>query len=89
MNEDTEGKGIAQMILIDEARIRAHLGEIVRGTVEEALNALAQTSSRQGNQNLIFKGISNESRQRAVGIKEILQVYFSIGSFQSVPFYIE
>ena len=40
MNEDTEGKGMGQVIQIDEARIRAHLGEMVRGTVEEALNAM-------------------------------------------------
>ena len=26
MNEDTEGKGMGQVIQIDEARIRAHLG---------------------------------------------------------------
>ena len=31
---------MAQVIQIDEARIRDHLGEMVRGTVEEALNAL-------------------------------------------------
>ena len=40
MTEDTEGKGMGQVIQIDEARIRAHLGEMVRGTVEEALNAM-------------------------------------------------
>ena len=40
MDEDTEGKGMGQVIQIDEARIRAHLGEMVRGTVEEALNAM-------------------------------------------------
>ena len=28
------------MSQIDEARIRDHLGEMVRGTVEEALNAM-------------------------------------------------
>jgi len=28
------------VIQIDEARIRAHLGEMVRGTVEQALNAM-------------------------------------------------
>jgi hypothetical protein len=36
-------------IQIDEARIRDHLGEMVRGTVEEALNAtrgLARSVSR-------------------------------------------
>ena len=40
MDEDKEGNGMGQVIQIDEARIRAHLGEMVRGTVEEALNAM-------------------------------------------------
>jgi transposase-like protein len=31
---------MGEVIRIDEGRIRAHLGEMVRGTVEEALNAL-------------------------------------------------
>jgi len=30
---------MGQVIQIDEARIRDHLGEMVRGTVEETLNA--------------------------------------------------
>ena len=30
---------MGQVIQIDEARIREHLGEMVRGTVEETLNA--------------------------------------------------
>ena len=30
----------SQVIQIDEARIRDHLGEMVRGTVEETLNAI-------------------------------------------------
>jgi putative transposase len=34
--DDTMG----QVIQIDEGRIREHLGEMVRGTVEEALNAM-------------------------------------------------
>src|SRR3979409_2729732 len=31
---------MSQVIQIDEVRIRDHLGEMVRGTVEETLNAL-------------------------------------------------
>ena len=31
---------VGQVIQIDEGRIRDHLGEMVRGTVEEALNAM-------------------------------------------------
>ena len=40
MDEKPETKPMGQVIQIDEARIRDHLGEIVRGTVEEALNAM-------------------------------------------------
>lgn len=39
MNEQNE-TGMGEVIQIDEARIRDHLGEMVRGTVEEALNAM-------------------------------------------------
>ena len=35
------------MIQIDEARIRDHLGEMVRGTVEETLNALLEAEADQ------------------------------------------
>src|SRR5664279_725556 len=40
MSEDEGLKAMGQVIQIDEARIRDHLGEMVRGTVEETLNAL-------------------------------------------------
>ena len=40
MTEETETKPMGQVIQIDEARIKDHLGEMVRGTVEEALNAM-------------------------------------------------
>src|SRR6476619_8009977 len=36
----SDEKAMGQIIQIDEARIRDHLGEMVRGTVEETLNAL-------------------------------------------------
>lgn len=38
--DDEKDTAMGQVIRIDEARIRDHLGEMVRGTVEEALNAL-------------------------------------------------
>jgi transposase-like protein len=38
MKKDTPTLG--KVIEIDEARIRDHLGEVVRGSVEETLNAL-------------------------------------------------
>lgn len=40
MSDDNGLKAMGQVIQIDEARIRDHLGEMVRGTVEETLNAL-------------------------------------------------
>ncbi|KZM40241.1 transposase, partial [Labrenzia sp. OB1] len=40
MTDDTDSKEIGNVIRIDEARIKDHLGEMVRGTVEEALNAM-------------------------------------------------
>jgi len=36
----SDERPMGQVIQIDEARIRDHLGEMVRGTVEETLNAL-------------------------------------------------
>jgi hypothetical protein len=35
----SDEKPMGQVIQIDEARIRDHLGDMVRGTVEETLNA--------------------------------------------------
>lgn len=40
MTDDDDGKEMSNVIRIDEARIKDHLGEMVRGTVEEALNAM-------------------------------------------------
>ena len=40
MTDKGEIKPMGQVIQIDEARIRDHIGEMVRRTVEEALNAM-------------------------------------------------
>ena len=40
MIDDDEGQEMSHVIRIDESRIKDHLGEMVRGTVEEALNAM-------------------------------------------------
>ena len=37
---------MGEVIQIDEARIRDHLGEMVRGTVEETLNALFKRANK-------------------------------------------
>src|SRR3954469_6777321 len=44
MNDE---KPMGQGIQIDEARIRDHLGEMVRGTVEETLNAMLDAEADQ------------------------------------------
>jgi transposase-like protein len=46
MVEDKDAE-MGQVIRIDEARIRDHLGEMVRGTVEEALNAMLDAEADQ------------------------------------------
>lgn len=47
MDDTTETKAMGQVIQIDEARIKDHLGEMVRGTVEEALNAMLDAEADQ------------------------------------------
>jgi len=44
MNDE---KPMGQVIQIDEGRIRDHLGEMVRGTVEETLNAMLDAEADQ------------------------------------------
>jgi putative transposase len=43
----SDEKPMGQVIEIDEARIRDHLGEMVRGTVEETLNAMLDAQADQ------------------------------------------
>ncbi len=43
----SDEKAMGQVIQIDEARIRDHLGEMVRGTVEETLNAMLDAEADQ------------------------------------------
>jgi putative transposase len=43
----SDDKPMGQVIQIDEARIRDHLGELVRGTVEETLNAMLDAEADQ------------------------------------------
>ncbi len=45
MDEKTGTQSMGQVIQIDEARIRDHLGEMVCGTVEEALNAMLEAEA--------------------------------------------
>ena len=43
----SDEKPMGQVMQIDEARIRDHLGEMVRGTVEETLNAMLDAEADQ------------------------------------------
>jgi transposase-like protein len=43
----SDEKSMGQVIQIDEARIRDHLREMVRGTVEETLNAMLDAEADQ------------------------------------------
>ena len=43
----SDEKPMGQVIQIDEARIRDHLGEMVRGTVEETLNAMLDAEAHR------------------------------------------
>jgi putative transposase len=45
MGEDNRGNELSNVIRIDEERVREHLGHIVRGTVEETLNALLEAEA--------------------------------------------
>jgi putative transposase len=47
MADEKRDGAMGQVIQIDESRIRDHLGEMVRGTVEEALNAMLDAEADQ------------------------------------------
>ena len=42
-----DSKGLGSVVQIDEARIQAHLDQVVRATVEETLNALPDAEADQ------------------------------------------
>src|SRR4029077_12475339 len=45
MEEDSKGSGLGNVIRIDDERVREPLGHIVRGTLEETLNAMLEAES--------------------------------------------
>jgi putative transposase len=47
MSEDRETAGLSNVVRIDDERIRDHLGQIVRGTVEETLNGLLEAEAER------------------------------------------
>ncbi len=54
MNDST--KSLSKVIRIDESEIRGHLDEMVRGTVEETLNAMqdAEADGKMGDAIILF-----------------------------------
>jgi putative transposase len=47
MSEDREAAGLSNVVRIDDERIRDHLGQIVRGTVEETLNSMLEAEAER------------------------------------------
>jgi putative transposase len=47
MSEDRETTGLSNVVRIDDERIRDHLGQIVRGTVEETLNGMLEAEAER------------------------------------------
>jgi transposase-like protein len=47
MEEDSKGSDLSNVIRIDDDRVREHLGNIVRGTVEETLNAMLDAEAER------------------------------------------
>lgn len=45
MEEDSRETELGNVVRIDDERIRDHLGKIVRGSVEETLNALLEAEA--------------------------------------------
>ena len=42
MEEDNKGTALSNVIRIDDDRVKEHLDKVVRGTVEETLNAMLE-----------------------------------------------
>jgi putative transposase len=47
VEESSSERELGQVVKIDEGRIRDHLGELVRGTVEETLNGLLEAEAER------------------------------------------
>lgn len=47
MDQDRTDTGLSNVVRIDDERIRDHLGQIVRGTVEETLNSLLEAEAER------------------------------------------
>jgi hypothetical protein len=67
MEEDGKGTGLGNVIRIDDERVREHLGHIVRGTVEETLNAMLEAEADR----LCNAGATSERRRGAIGARGV------------------
>jgi len=45
MEEDNKGTVLSNVIRIDDDRVKEHLDKVVRGTVEETLNAMLEAEA--------------------------------------------
>jgi putative transposase len=75
----SDEKPMGQVIQIDEARIRDYLGEMVRGTVEETLNAMLDAEADQ----LCGAGCyeRSQARQDVYNIKRLIFLRRANGPF--------
>ena len=70
MSEDDGLKAMGQVIQIDEARIRDHLGEMVSGTVEETLNALLDAEA----DSFAVQGVTNAARAGRISLETSISI---------------
>src|SRR5512142_45572 len=88
MNDE---KPMGQVIQIDEARIREHLGEMVRSTVEQTLNAMLDAEADQLCNARRYEHTEARTDQRAGHYKRKLQtkagaVELQIPKLRQAPF---
>jgi len=73
--EDSTGN-IDKVIKIDEARVREHLGELVRGSVEDTLNSLLDAEADR---------LCNAKRyERTEGRRDTRAGHYSVGELREV-----
>ena len=73
MSNEPKGESMGQVIRIDESRIRDHLGEMVRGTVEEALNAMLDAEADRLCGAARYERTESRTDTRAGGYERSLQ----------------
>ena len=91
MESDTTTRPLGKVIQVDEAEIKSHLGELVRGTVEETINGLldAEADALCGAQR--YERSSERASTRAGHYQRKLhtkagEVTLNVPKLRSVPF---